>query len=139
MMAELRRVSKKYGRRVVLDDVTISVKPGEVLGLVGPNGAGKTTLLRIASGLVAPSTGDVRLRFRSSPGSLRYFGGEHTLPGDVSAARWRGLWEPAATSVPQEKMRILSRHTSARWTRGRSSIAAALSHCPGRALGKSRS
>jgi ABC-type cobalamin/Fe3+-siderophores transport system ATPase subunit len=47
-------------RRVLLGPVSLSLQPGEFVGVVGPNGAGKTTLLRILSGLLAPQAGTVR-------------------------------------------------------------------------------
>lgn len=43
---ELEHISKAYGRQVVLDDISLSVKKGEVIALLGPNGVGKTTLMR---------------------------------------------------------------------------------------------
>ena len=43
-IVEVRRLQKRYGSVVALEDVTFGIKPGEVLGLIGPNGAGKTTL-----------------------------------------------------------------------------------------------
>jgi ABC-2 type transport system ATP-binding protein len=56
-------VSKRYGRRGPwgIRDVSLTVRPGEVVGLVGPNGAGKTTTLSIAAGLLAPTSGSVVL------------------------------------------------------------------------------
>jgi iron complex transport system ATP-binding protein len=60
-MLELRGVSVRRGARTILADVSLSVEPGEVLGLVGPNGAGKTTLLRAALGLQKLSAGEARL------------------------------------------------------------------------------
>ena len=48
---------KRYGSVVALDDVGLSVAPGELVGLVGPNGAGKSTLVKIACGLVRPTAG----------------------------------------------------------------------------------
>jgi ABC-2 type transport system ATP-binding protein len=54
-------LGKRYGRRWALCDCTLSVPAGRIVGLVGPNGAGKTTLLRLAVGLLAPSTGTVRV------------------------------------------------------------------------------
>jgi ABC-type Mn2+/Zn2+ transport system ATPase subunit len=49
-----------YGNRPALSDVSFSVSPGEVIGLLGPNGSGKSTLLKIISGMVTPSHGEVR-------------------------------------------------------------------------------
>jgi iron complex transport system ATP-binding protein len=60
-MLDLRSVSVRRGARTILEDVSLSVEPGEVLGLIGPNGAGKTTLLRAALGLQKLSGGEARL------------------------------------------------------------------------------
>jgi manganese/iron transport system ATP-binding protein len=54
-------VSVELGGRSVLEDVDLSVEPGEIVGLIGPNGAGKTTLLRAALSLVAVQAGRIRL------------------------------------------------------------------------------
>jgi len=62
-----RGLSKRFGRRVALDDVDLSVAPGELVGLLGPNGAGKTTLLRLVLGLVRPSGGELTV-FGEPPG-----------------------------------------------------------------------
>ncbi len=56
-MLELRDVTRRFGELTALDQVTLQVRPGEVVGFVGPNGAGKTTAMRIAMGLLAPSEG----------------------------------------------------------------------------------
>jgi iron complex transport system ATP-binding protein len=60
-LLELIGVGVRRGGRAILSDVTLSVGPGEVLGLVGPNGAGKTTLLRAALGLQKHDSGEVQL------------------------------------------------------------------------------
>ena len=60
-IVELRAIEAGYGPFRALFGVSLSVGPGEAVALVGANGAGKTTLARVASGLVAPSAGSVRL------------------------------------------------------------------------------
>jgi ABC-2 type transport system ATP-binding protein len=58
-MLELKGITKKFSGFPVVNDVSFSVKPGEVLGYLGPNGAGKTTTIRILAGLLLPSKGTV--------------------------------------------------------------------------------
>jgi ABC-2 type transport system ATP-binding protein len=58
---ELRGLRKTYGELVAVDDVSLTVSPGDVFGYLGPNGAGKTTSLRMMLGLITPTAGDVRL------------------------------------------------------------------------------
>lgn len=57
----LSRVSKRYGRRRVLHDVSFEVDQSELCALVGANGAGKSTLIKIVLGLCEPSSGSVEL------------------------------------------------------------------------------
>src|SRR3984957_1503259 len=54
-------ISKSYNGRKVVDNVSVRVEQGEVVGLLGPNGAGKTTSFYIIVGLVSPESGDVLL------------------------------------------------------------------------------
>jgi len=54
---ETKGLGKQYGRKWALQDCTLTIPEGKVVGLVGPNGAGKTTLLQLAVGLLAPSAG----------------------------------------------------------------------------------
>ncbi len=60
-MISVDKLTKHYGDFTAVDDISFSVAPGEVLGLVGPNGAGKTTTLRCLAGIIAPSAGSVAL------------------------------------------------------------------------------
>ncbi|HEY3240519.1 MAG TPA: ABC transporter ATP-binding protein [Acidimicrobiia bacterium] len=60
-MFELRRITAGYGATTVLRDVSLAVPDSSVVALIGANGAGKTTLLRVASGLLAPTAGDLAL------------------------------------------------------------------------------
>ncbi|MBI3493708.1 MAG: ATP-binding cassette domain-containing protein [Acidobacteria bacterium] len=108
-VGELNGVSKRLGRHAALEDVSLSIASGEILGLIGPNGAGKTTLLRILAGLLRPSAGSV---WRVTPDRLSYFGGEQTLPSDLSARRWLSLWSAgAANGTSSRRLSVLSRGT----------------------------
>ena len=60
-MIEVRGLTKLYGSLVAVEDLSFSVAPGEVLGLVGPNGAGKTTTLRSLVGIVRPTRGTISI------------------------------------------------------------------------------
>lgn len=58
---EARGLSKRYRRLWALDDCTLTIPAGHVVGLVGPNGAGKTTLLNLAVGMLAPTRGTIEV------------------------------------------------------------------------------
>ncbi|WP_442942632.1 ABC-F family ATP-binding cassette domain-containing protein [Nonomuraea sp. LP-02] len=78
MLIHLRSVSKSYGERIVLDDVTVSVKAGERAGVVGENGSGKSTLLRLLAGVERPDDGEVTVP--SAADDLGYLGQTLDLP-----------------------------------------------------------
>src|SRR5258706_7143410 len=61
MAIEARRVTKRFGDFVALDDVSIDVESGSLTALLGPSGSGKSTLLRIIAGLERPDTGEIHL------------------------------------------------------------------------------
>ncbi|HEV3033080.1 MAG TPA: ABC transporter ATP-binding protein [Polyangia bacterium] len=69
----VRGLTRRFGARVALDDVSFDVGPGEVFGLLGPNGAGKTTAFRLLSGLLPPDAGTFALDGRAvSPAQPGY-------------------------------------------------------------------
>ncbi|HEV2824121.1 MAG TPA: ATP-binding cassette domain-containing protein, partial [Actinomycetota bacterium] len=63
-MLELQGLSRRYGDLVALDDLSFTVREGQMFGFVGPNGAGKTTTMRIVLGVLEPDRGEVRWRGR---------------------------------------------------------------------------
>ena len=74
---EAERVTRRYREVPVVDEVSLTVAAGEIVGLLGPNGAGKTTLIRMAATLARPSAGALRYRgefFYSSDGKILIYG-----------------------------------------------------------------
>ncbi|MHC9543802.1 MAG: energy-dependent translational throttle protein EttA [Vulcanimicrobiota bacterium] len=61
VVIEFNGVSKAYGDRLLVEDVTFSLPPGGIIGVIGPNGAGKTTLFKMVVGQEKPDTGSVRI------------------------------------------------------------------------------
>lgn len=61
MIAEMSELTKRYGRREAVHQVSPAINPGEVVGLLGPNGAGKTTSLKLLAGLLFPDSGTVQI------------------------------------------------------------------------------
>ena len=60
-MIEVQNLSKRYPTRLAVDDVTFSVREGEIVGFLGPNGAGKTTTMRVLTGFLPPTAGTARV------------------------------------------------------------------------------
>ncbi len=61
IVIQLDKVSKAYGERLLIDDLSVSFPPGSIVGVIGPNGAGKTTLLRMITGQEKPDAGTIRI------------------------------------------------------------------------------
>ncbi|HLU23177.1 ABC transporter ATP-binding protein [Lederbergia graminis] len=60
-VVELKNVTKKIGKRTIIDDLSINIVEGEVFGLLGPNGAGKTTTIRMVVGLIGITSGEISI------------------------------------------------------------------------------
>lgn len=82
----IHNVTKRFGGKMAVDDVSFTVNPGEIIGFLGPNGAGKTTTLRMALGLIKPDEGEIKL-FGGEPGDESAFGRIGFLPEE------RGLYK----------------------------------------------
>jgi branched-chain amino acid transport system ATP-binding protein len=80
----LHRIGVRFGGLVALDDVSLRVPPGRIVGVIGPNGAGKTTLFNVVCGFVAPTSGALTLDgrpLRPRPHRLTRLGIARTLQG----------------------------------------------------------
>lgn len=60
-MIEIKNLTKKYGSKTVLDDISFTVQSGEILGFLGPNGAGKSTTMNIITGYISSTSGSVSI------------------------------------------------------------------------------
>src|ERR1700742_694457 len=60
-MIEIQHLTKRFGSLMAVRDLTLTVRPGEVLGFLGPNGAGKSTTMKMVTGYLAPDEGSVRI------------------------------------------------------------------------------
>ncbi|EYT52877.1 multidrug ABC transporter ATP-binding protein [Leucobacter sp. UCD-THU] len=108
-MIEARGLSKQYGKKTAVDDVSFSIRPGQVTGFLGPNGAGKSTSMRLMAGLDRPSAGTVTVngrRYADSPAPLAEVGalldakGVH--PGRSARSHLRAL--AATHGIPDRRV-----------------------------------
>ncbi len=150
-MLRLERVRKAYGSTVAVDDLSLSVRRGEILGLLGPNGAGKSTTVNLAVGLLAPDTGrvvidgggnpqspGVRARLGVAPQALalyellsgienlRFFGEMYGLSG--AALRHRVAWSLEFVGLTERSRDRVSDYSGG--MKRRLNLASALVHDP---------
>ncbi len=150
-MLTLERVRKAYGSTVAVDDLSLSVRRGEILGLLGPNGAGKSTTVNLAVGLLAPDTGrvvidgggnprspGVRARLGVAPQALalyallsgvenlRFFGEMYGLSG--AALRHRVAWSLEFVGLSERSRDRVSDYSGG--MKRRLNLASALVHDP---------
>ena len=74
-MVEVAHIKKRYGKRVILEDITFSVNPGESIALIGKNGCGKSTLLKILAGVLNAQSGDFYYYNQNKPKKRSQFCG----------------------------------------------------------------
>jgi ABC-2 type transport system ATP-binding protein len=106
-------LTKRYGDLAAVDDLTLSVDPGQVFGFLGPNGAGKTTTIRMLLGLVRPTAGTVEVLGEAvgnghGVGALRRVGAlveEPAFYGYLSGRVNLDLFASAAGRAPQRRLR----------------------------------
>ena len=82
----LESVSKRYGSKTIIHDVSFTVAKGEIVGFLGPNGAGKTTTMRMIAGFTTPSSGRITVAGLRHGDAERGSGPQDRLPAGASAA-----------------------------------------------------
>ena len=94
---EINNLTKNFGDLTALDDVTVSLEQGQIVGLLGPNGSGKTTLIKILNGLLQPTSGSVTIN-GSVPGVetkkvVAYLPDRNALPDYMTATQLMDIYE----------------------------------------------
>ena len=94
---EINNLTKNFGDLTALDDVTVSLEQGQIVGLLGPNGSGKTTLIKILNGLLQPTSGGVTIN-GSAPGVetkkvVAYLPDRNALPDYMTASQLMDIYE----------------------------------------------
>lgn len=64
-LLQLNGVTKSYGKSLALNDITLEIEKGKIIGLLGPNGSGKTTMLKLINGLLQPTKGEILIQGES--------------------------------------------------------------------------
>ncbi len=61
-LLECKDITKKYGYKTALDNISLAIESGHIIGLLGPNGSGKTTLIKLINGLLTPTSGTIYMK-----------------------------------------------------------------------------
>ncbi|MCL4250250.1 MAG: ABC transporter ATP-binding protein [Anaerolineae bacterium] len=149
-MIEVKHLTKRYGTRVAVDNISFKANSGEIVGLLGPNGAGKTTTMRVLTGFMPPSAGsatiagyDIMRESASARGQVGYLPERVPVYPDMTVhgyvafwAKLRGVRNPRAQAdVALEHVQLSDRRNTlvrnlSKGMRQRLGLAQALVHNP---------
>lgn len=106
---ECKSLCKRYGKVQALDNVSFSIEPGRVVGLLGPNGSGKTTLIKLANGLLAPTGGELLINGqrpgKATRAQVSYLPDRPCLPEWMSAEKLLNMFSDFYADFQQDKAR----------------------------------
>ncbi len=110
-MIELKNVSKRYKHTEALKNVTLSLKPGQIIGILGPNGSGKTTLIKILNGLLRDYSGEVLIDNQSigvhSKNLISYLPDQNYLADWMTGEKAITLFKDMYVDFDEDRMRDL--------------------------------
>ena len=104
---ECSGLTKSFGSKRALDDFSIKIEPGRIVGLLGPNGSGKTTLLKLANGLLTPTDGEVLIK-GEKPGNnskklISYLPDKNYLPDWMNCEKLMDFFEDFYSDFDRER------------------------------------
>ena len=106
---ECKNLCKRYGSVQALDNVSFTVEPGRVVGLLGPNGSGKTTLIKLANGLLTPTGGELLINGqkpgKTTRAQVSYLPDRPCLPEWMSAEKLLNMFSDFYADFQPEKAR----------------------------------
>ena len=110
-MIEIKNLTKFYGHKPALVDVSLSLQPGKIIGLLGPNGSGKTTLIKILNGLLRDYKGEVRINGMKisdkTKAIVSYLPDVNYLPNWTNAEGAITIFKDMYEDFNEDKMRAL--------------------------------
>jgi len=112
---EIKELSKRFGRRTAVNNISFNIESGEIFGLVGPNGAGKTTTMRMLVTLLKPDKGEIFVgghSIRKSTSAARrmlgYMPAEFGVYGDMTVREYLDFFGACYKVHPQQRARLIT-------------------------------
>jgi len=96
-LIELKEVGKKFGKNAILEDVSISIDQGDILGIIGRSGSGKTTLLNLIAGFLEPTAGEVLHSFKVTEEPKNLYHDLHKIKDQIGYAPQHNSFYPKLT------------------------------------------
>ena len=104
---ECKGLTKKFGSKTALDDFSVKIDAGRIVGLLGPNGSGKTTLLKLANGLLTPTDGEILINGekpgKNSKTLISYLPDRNYLPDWMSCEKLMDFFEDFYADFDRER------------------------------------